>query len=318
MAIGLGRNTAIGTGEESAWGTAVARDTWFRATSFGLLREVPKADRGVLAEGGIVTAAHFVQADNAGGPLSFPAYYENMGRWYKHLLWGTPSTTGPSGGLYTHTYPIGNTPPTGGLTIEGYRGTLASASSEVFEGCRLNRGVFSIDAGGRGLWEFDVIAETSGGRTSGGSPSFPSAEPMVMHYEAGTVGWNSNTYTPKSLRVTINRNLQRNQVLGSKLTTDPPPSGFTEITIDLEIQWQTDTLVTALTADTIADLAITFTQAGTSYTLTFTLHNAYVTRASDPITGVGIVTQSVTLKAARDSSDTGLVITAVNSQSSAT
>ena len=52
------------------------------------------------------------------GSFTIPVTYTSLGLLLKHCLRKTPTTTGPSGADYTHTYKLQRDAPTGGLTIE--------------------------------------------------------------------------------------------------------------------------------------------------------------------------------------------------------
>ena len=312
----LGRGAAIGIGEESTWGTAVSRTAWFRAISSTVRRKVSKAPRGVLAEatGSRNRRSHFISNDDVEGTIEFLVGFEGLGLILKHALHGTPSTSAPSGGIYTHTYKLGTAPPTGGLTIEIIRGT---GSAEVFEGCRISKLTLSIEAGGLMRVSCDIIGETSGGPTTAGTPSYTSNELDVVHHQAGSLTFNSVSYTPKKFTVTLDNKLARRQLLGSKLTKDPAPSDFTDVLFDVELEYDADTLLSALTADTESDLAISFAGVS-SRTFSVTVHNAYVDDADVPVNTVGVLPHSVKFRGQSDGTDEGFQIAIANTQSSAT
>lgn len=309
-----GNGTAIGIGEESTWGTAVSRTHWFRAISENLKRTVTKSPRPVLAEasGSRNRKSHYIASDMAGGSFEVLVGYEGFGLLLKHILGGTPATTGSSA-PYTHTYKLAASPPTGGLTIEVKRG---NGTAEVFEGCRITKATFKIEAAGLMRVSCDVIAETSGGRTSAGTPSYTTDELDLIHHQAGSVGWNSNLYVPRSVEITIDNKFATRQLLGSKLTKEPKPSDFLDVTIKLDLEWENDNLISSLTADDAGDLTLSFTGLS-SRTFTFTAHNAFLEDASDPISGVGVVAQSASFRAQSDGTDEGLAIVIENTQSSA-
>ena len=311
----LGRGSYVGFGVEGTWGTAVARTHWFRLVSSNVRRVVEKIKRPVLAEatGSRNRAKHAVGSDKVTGTIEILVGYEGFGPLWKNILQGTPSTSGPSGGLYTHTYPLA----TGlqiGLTMELIRGT---GSAEVFEGVLISKATISIDAGGFMTVSLDIIGETSGGPTSAGSPTLTTNEIEVLHHHAGTLGWNSGTYYPKKLTLTLDNKLADRMLLGSKLTAKPAPSDFLEVTAAVDLEWSADDFDSGWTADTESDLAITFTGTG-SRTITFTLHNAYIDDSDHPLTAPGIVMQSAKFVGQSDGTDEGFSVVVANTQSSAT
>lgn len=312
----LGNSAAAGFGEETTWGTAVSRTHWFRLISESMKRTVGKVPRPVLSEASSSRnrKSHYTKEDKAGGSIEILVGYEGFGLLLKHILHGSPSTTGPSGGIYTHTYKLASAPPTGGLTIEIRRG---NGTAEVFEGCRITKATFKLEAGGLMRVTLEIIAETSGGRVSAGSPTFTTNELDVIHHQAGSVSWNSQTYTPKSLEFMVDNKFATRQLLGSSLTKEPKPSDFVDVLCKLDLEWENDNLNTGLTADTESDLTITFTGTA-SRTIAFTLHNAFLEDVADPVNTVGVISQNASLRGQSDGTDEGFQVVIANTQSSAT
>ena len=303
-----GRGSAIGSGEESTWGTAVARSAWRPAISSNLLRTVERVPRPNLQTGaaGVMRRSHFTAADNAGGSVSIELTYENCGMWVKHLL-GAAATTGSS--PYTHTYTLGTLPT--GLTIENIRGT---GTSEVFEGCRINTGTFAVSAGGVMSLDLDIIAETSAARGTAPTPSYGAGDTPVLHSHAGQFSFNSVSYDLVSMSLAVNNALARRQLLGSAVTKQPKRNDFQSVELSVEIEVE-DALYQSMIADDQSDAVITFTSGALS--AAFTIHNAYLTSASDPVTSAGIVSQSLSFVGESDGTDEGLSIAIVNTNSSA-
>ena len=304
-----GRGAALGIGEESSYGVATSRVNWRPAISSNLLRTIERVPRPNLRTGaaGAMRRSSYVQADSAGGGVSIELTYENCGMWVKHLM-GAAATTGSS--PYTHTYTLGTLPT--GLTIENVRG---SGTSEIFEGCKVNSGSFSVSSGGVMSLDMDIIAETSATRGTAATPSYGAGDTAVLHSHAGQLSFNSVSYDLVDMSVTVNNNLTRRQLLGSAVTKEPKRSDFqsVEMSVTLEVE---DALYQALIAGTQGDVVIAFTSG--SLSATFTLSNAFLTEASDPVTSAGIISQNLTFVGESDGSDEGLSIAIVNTNSSAT
>lgn len=314
----VGRGAAIGFGAESTWGTAVSRTHWYRAVAISLRQTLDKVGRGVLMEssGSRNMRGHYLKSQNAGGGVTILAGYEGLGLLLSHLLHGTPATTGPSGGLYTHTYKLGVNPPTG-LTCEAILGAGTSLA-EVFEGCKVNKGSLKISAGGLMSVDLDLIAETSGGMVAAGTPTLTTNEYEVIHHQAGAMTWNSVSYKPISIEISPDNKLTRRQLLGSALTAEPTPAGFVEVMIKVEIELSGEAPYDDLLADTQGDLAVTFTDtAHGNRSFGITAHNCYLTDVSHAVTSVGIIKQTLTYRAESDGTDEGLAIVLTNAQSSA-
>lgn len=309
----LGVNSCVMIGEESTWGTAVSRTHSYRLMSSSLRRVVDKAARETLYEGsGLVSRKRFIRADKVEGSITFLATFHAMGVWLKHALWGTPGTTGPSGGYYTHTYTLGASAPTGGLTIEIVQG---GGSAIVYEGCRISKLTAKLAAAGVMEVTVDIIGETSGAPTSAGTPTFTTTETELEHYMAGTIGWNSDTYTAKSIELAIDNKLEPRQLLGSKLTKDPKPTALRTISFSADMEYESDDPQTDYTGDTESDLVFAVTSG--TFSLTITVHNAYLTKDEIGIDQHGPLGEAVAWMGQSDATDKGISIVVVNTQSSA-
>ena len=306
----VGRGLSIGVGTESTWGTAVSRTVWFEGVSESMTRTVKKNGSATIAGGaGRGRRRHYIESDMAGGSIELLVTYEGMGILLQQITSATVATTGA--GPYTHTYKTAATV-LPGCTIEVVRG---DGTAEVFEGCKVTKAAFKITAGGEMRCTLDVIAETSGGRVSAGTPSYTTSRDYVaLHHQAGTFSWNAVAYTPRSVEFSIDNAYATRQLLGSKLTAEPKPSDFAKFNCKLELEWNSDALNTALTADTESDGAITFTSG--AKTIAFQIHNAYIDAVSDPVNTVGVIAQSVSFVGQDDGTDLGFAVVVVNAQAS--
>ena len=306
----LGRGSYVGIGEETTWGTAVAASHFRPLISSSLTRTVSQLPRTDLhsASGSAMRRSHFQESEEVSGSFSVLATYTgNIGLLLKHAL-GAAATTSTGGSpAYQHDYTLAAALPAG-LSIENIRGT--SGNSEKFEGCKINTLSLDVSAGSEMTCNFDIIGETAAARASASTVSVASTESVVLHHQAGQFSFNSANYDLSSLSLTVNNNLDRRMLLGSKLTAEPTRSDFQEVTLSVELE-STDALYVALTASTTSDASITFTDSS-SRTFTITLHNAYLSEFTDSIDGAGIVTASATFVGESDGTDEGLLIRVVN------
>jgi hypothetical protein len=272
----------------------------------------------VLYEGASsgVQRSNYRKTDKVTGTIKFLMGYEGLGFLVKHSLWGTPSTTGPSGAIYTHTFALGLNAPTGGLTIEQ---VLGNGSAEVFEGCRINTAKFSIQAAGMIEVELGILGETSAGRTSAGSPTFTTNELDVLHNQAGSLSWNSVTFSNvvKSITWSIDNKLAERHLLGSLIPSEPKPSAIREVKIEAELEYNSDDLQSGFIGTTESDATLTFTGTS-SRSIVFALHNAYVEENGTGPEQFGVLTESATLRGQDDGTDLGFKITIANTQTTAT
>lgn len=106
-------------------------------------------------------------------------------------------------------------------------------------------------------------------------------------------------------------------MLGSKLTTDPKPSGLRTITLTISADYENDEWQTGMTADTQSD-AVLAASFGTDHSIEWTVHNAYVSTDEIGINVHGYIPEAVTLMGESDATDKGLAIVITNTQSTAT
>lgn len=315
MADRLGQGACVGVGRQSAWVTSVTRTAWFALVSCSMQHTVKRVVRETLAQStSFNPRSTYVAEERAGGSLEIKMQYEGVGLWIEAALGATPSTTGPSSSLYTHVFTLGASLPTGGLSVEVQRGT---GTSELFVGCKVNKATWKIEAGKEMSLALDLVARTAEARTTLVSPTWTVRRDYVPnHQEAGVFLWNSTNYTVDKLEVMVDNKLAARQSLGSALAAELPRSGFSEVSMTLELVWTADDFNNALVEGTTSDAVITFTAATPSGdTLTFNLNAAYVDNASDPINTAGVIKQTVKLIGLADASDEGLKITLVNGQS---
>ena len=313
----LGRGGAMGLGEETVWGTAVARTVWFALISSSLRRTIEKVPRPVLAEASASRArrSHYISKDTCAGTVELLMTYEGCGFLLKHLLHGTPATTGPVSTIYTHTYKLAGAVPTGGLTIEIVRGT--GTNSDVFEGCRITKGVFKIEAGGLLRVTLDFIGETVT-RGAAGTPSYTTSRDLpVLHSQAAAATWNAGSIYSKSAEFTIDNHFAERMLLGSSNSAEPAPSDFLTLECKLSGEWSADTLQTGYAADTASDLVLAFTGTG-SRVMTLTLHNAYIKDNDGPVNTVGPLPEDTVFVGESDGTDEGFQVVIANTASSAT
>lgn len=313
---------SFGVGFESAWGTAVARTNWLRYMNNSLKRMLSKESLPHLGSYGQASTNqryHYIKEDFAGGTLEWPFAYDDSSVAMLRAALGTNATTGV--GPYVHTATL-SSPLTGTgnpLTIEVIHGTPASGGGnmgEVFEGCLINQFDLSVESGGVMMASAEIIAETSGGLASAGSPTYSSNGNPVLHNHFTSCTFNSTTRALRSFKVSFNRNLERNHELGSLFTAQPVENRL-RVEFELQMLWQSADWRTEWLADTQGDMVVVFTGSG-SNAMTMTLHNAIIEDVSDPVNSAGGIMRTVKGCTYADASDQGLAIAVTNGNSLAT
>jgi hypothetical protein len=317
MALTHGRDSCIGAGEESSYGTAAAITVWTPLISSSLRRKVNRVPRPHLVSSNAAYRSHFDKEDIVEGDLEMEMLYEGSGIWLKHLL-GSLSTSGPAGSIYTHTYRIAADLPTG-LTLEQALGRPISGTrrSEIFEGIKLASGRIRINVGDVGRLSLSCIGETTQTMANiSTTPTFSTNDVPLKFNQSGSLSFNSVTYAQvKSLEYTIENSIDRRMMLGALTTKEPKRSGFVVAKLRAVLEYEDENLLNAHLADTQGDVAITFTGTS-SRTFGFTLHNGFLTDYGNPIQGPGIIERTVEWTSESDGTDDGIAIVVANTQSS--
>lgn len=308
MPVYSGRGTAIGIGLESVYGTAVARTAWVKAVSWSMNRDISVEYSPELAQpnsGGDYSDVYDGQ-ETAGGDIEVLLKYGDIGVLIYALMGGTPAEGGSGPDGYTHTFTLADFQPS--LTIEGILGS--SGNSEVFEGCKFSSATLSFAVGEPARFKASIIAETGAARGAAGAPSYGAAS-KVMGYHLGKLGFNAGSYSIMAVEIGVDRKLARLDELGSQQTVEPVPTGFTEVTLKATLNYRSDALYAAALAGTQGDVTFTATSATKSWA--FTLNNARVRKASNPITQAGVVEQTVEWTGLADAGAKSLVAVLTNS-----
>lgn len=308
----------IGLGVESVWGTAVARTNWMRAKRLGMRRTVERAVRGLMGTQGTTdlnARTLYVQRDLAGGSLAIECGYSDSTVLLMRDAIGAVATAGA--GPYTHTITptVPATMPVG-LTIEqafGRRGSTNDA--EVYEGCVIDGMTMRISPGEVLEAEFDIIAETSGGRTTASTATYTSNDYPILHSHLGNVTWKDLADRALSIEVSVRQQLGRRQLLGSNYTSRPYPTGQLEVLVRMTREYDENTVYADYLDGDAGDLAFTFSDSPRS--LAVTVHNAVCIDFSDNIQA-GVTTQSITWRGLSDGTDEGIAMVFTNANALAT
>lgn len=313
-----GQHASLGMGEESTYGTEVAFSNWIELASLSLQRirnTQPTARLGRIGQASNMPREFLVTSDNVQGSFGWcMAYDDSTILLLKHLL-GANATTGA--GPYTHTLTLASPAPTG-LSLQAIPGVAPFNNAQQFTGCKLPRGTITFQPGSEIMCEVEVIGRTSAGLEAAGSPTYTSNGERIFHHSksAGfTLG--GTAIELRSMTINVDRGLDRNQELGSLLTSEPVERDRLNVTIDLTAAWQRVDFHTKHFADTQGDFTGTFTSGSKS--LVLTAHNCLVEETSEPVSGAGMIEQRIRLRPYADSSvsgDQGFTLAFTNGNSS--
>lgn len=316
MAVHYGRGTWVGVGEQTAYGTLVARTAWYRVVSISGGRVTEKEMVQTLAEAAGSWAYRRTYTSRIAVRLTvrLRVTYDGFGLWWKHAMYSaSTSGTGP----YTHTYEMGPDIPAG-LTIEVIRGT--AAASEVYDSCLITRMDARCVAGDTMELEVELIGRTSAARSARSTPSVTGAEDLVLHHHAGTLSWNGRSLRLREFRFTLDHGLAVRQHLGELTIAQPNPGGMIAPTVEAKLDSDTtdgDGLYQDAHDDDAGDLTLTFASGAQS--LSFWLYNAKLLESKDTdISSVDVIEHAVRWVGLSDGSDEAAAIVATNASSSAT
>lgn len=308
-----------GIGVESTWGTPVARSNWKVMNSFGLRRtrsKKPVPELGRLGQASSNPRFFWVENDFAGGPFQFDACYDDSTVLLLGHILGTIATTGA--GPFTHTATLSSPQVQAGLTIEQINGTATAdltTTTEVFEGCKIGAAKITLTNGGIFTVEGEVIAQTSGGLTTPGTPSYTAGERILHNHAVLTIGGTARPFN--SISIDLDRVLTRNHEIGSLFTSEPFEDGEMSVQLELRCKYQQNVFDTSLLADTQSDLQIVFTGSG-SNAMTLTAHNILIEDVQRDVNSKGGIEQVIKARAYADGTDQGLAIAFTNANATAT
>lgn len=307
----LGRG-AIGFGEESSWGTAVARSHWLRVISASVSRVREKRARPHLmgpGEPSAVRRTHYVARDIVEGSFEVEVGYQDASLLLlKHAL-GAVATTGTD--PYDHALTLSRELPTG-LTIEQVIGEKPDGTKigEVYTGCLITRLVLRVTGTEIMRATIDVIGKTSAGKVSDSSPSFGASDFPVQARFGSTLAWDNLTGKLTEMELTVDNRLTERMLLGDLNGSRPARSDHAEVTMRATRELDETTAYASYLADAEEDAVISFPDSPRDFEIT--LHNAYADSVDEGLSGAGIQTQTLELRGQGDGTNGGLKIEVTN------
>tara|TARA_Y100000114_G_scaffold142645_1_gene149420 strand:- start:947 stop:1927 length:981 start_codon:yes stop_codon:yes gene_type:complete len=309
MPVQFGRNAFISVLEETTYGTLASGSyTDMRLVSCSLGKTIERARKTHLNHGtaGFVRST-FDAFNVTGGNISGPLHYAGNGAILLAALGQVNSSAGPAPRTHTFT-PLKNLP---SLSIKFHRGDAQSGNKtrEDFKGCVVNTLTISCAAGEEAQFSAEIIAQDADARAlDANTASFPASATSVLHHQSSDLTFNTGgsvtTYKVRSFEIVIDNKIERRNLLGSQLTSEPNTSDVREVrmtvTTDLEDnQMYNDFITTPAAVD--ADAILTMTGTGHD-TMRFTIFNAVIEEYSDAVTTFGRIERTFTLLGTVDGS----------------
>lgn len=308
----VGLQTVFGTGVEVTYGTPVTPTRWY-----GLVSETLGRRQNVLQGQSIYAGSRNARRSEhrglthrwAEGDITLEVMDKGYGRWFEHILGGTPAITGA--GPYEHVYEMGSL--TGkALTIQKGLRDQAGATREkfTFHGCKVTRAEFGVAVGEILRMVLGIDAEDVDDTTALAAHSYTSGA-QVFTFAGGTVSLES---------VSVGKVMSASVALDNALKTDsfflgtgglkgePEPNDFPSITGSLSMEFdQNDTVYDLYAADTGVQFDLEFT-AGTS-SLLITVPDIHFTGDTPQVGGPGVVTLTAPFEGAYDGTNKSMKIT---------
>ncbi len=309
MPAQLGMQARVSLGEEVTAGTAVSRTVGGRIKSTTMNGTLTREPVGHLygSGGSAANEVDFYDVQKVvGGEIVIPATYQGgiLGLLLKHAM---GSNVDAGAGPYTHTLTLAGALPAG-LTVAVERGT-GGLGDQVFNGNKIASLELSVAVGEVMQCRAEMLGMGYASRGSD-SPTALSTPYFIKHDHAGAIGFDSATYKARAFTLRINNNLDGLRDLGSLNVSEVNRAGFQTIEVEAQLVARSDALYAAHLAGTQGDMTITFSDGTRS--LAITLHNAIITSYADPISGPGVITQTVTFRGFGDGTDHGLGIVLTN------
>lgn len=314
MGAAIGSNTCLATAEEVTFGTPVAMTRWTEFLSESLERR-----NNIITSNGIRCGAtrnlrrgsrRVISSHDAGGNVTFEVATTGFGRFFKHLLGGTPVITGS--GPYNHVYPLGDL---SGKSLCMQKVLRDSASTEIeafnFHGCKILSGEFSISVDQILQMALAIDAEDVDTATAGAAASY--TNPTLFNFQGGTLnvaGSPVAQVTDASVKVTNNLKTDRYYLGSAGLKAEPIDNDFPVVDGSLSAEFiSSATFYDRFAADSAAVLSLVFT-SGTS-SLTIAVPEVRFTGGTPTVGGPDIVVANVPFEGQFDGTNAGITITYV-------
>jgi hypothetical protein len=309
-----GYGGSFGVGEESTWGTEVARAVWLRANTVGVQRKVVTEMVPDLGSHGSLSTndkSSFIGREDIGGPLVWPMAYDDGTLTMLRHMFGTVADAGAGPDSWTHTYKNTSLAANQGLTLSLIYGTHASLSTgrEVY-GAKIGSWEISGEAGKQIMCSADVVARSASAIQAAESPTYGTPTYILASQLSTLFTANSVTEGVQKFSLRVNRNFEIQHELGSLFISEPI-DGRMSVELDLEMLWQKATPHTNYEAGTPFDY--TFGFSSSTLSAAFTVHNGKIIECDTPVSSAEGVRQSLKIKGFSDAGSgdqgVGLVIT---------
>jgi hypothetical protein len=318
---GYGRNSFVGWGQESPWGTATTPTKFAELISEGIETVRDREPRPVVRDLDVREGHYYDRLFGARGPFAIELNYAGLLRLFEHLLGDSSiATVETEAGLrWTHTGTLKDTVMSGkGLSLHVNKDVdNGSTPQHRVTGYKINRATFTFDPARNAQVEFDGAGKDVS-LIAASTPTFPSASLYVAGHQCA-VEIDDVARAVDSLELTVDNGLDlEKRVLGSKNIAEPIRSDTRRSVTGQLVMDAAQADWSKLDAGTLFKLEILNqgpTLAAGNYRLDFTLLKCMVTGNPFVVGGPGIVKATVPFVAQKPTAGELLTLVTVNNES---
>ena len=313
MARAIGANCALLMIPEATYGTAPSGD-WRRMPflSCDLGAEQPLLDADVIGLGGNRdAAAPFLDTVTVSGSAVVPVDLNNIGHWLRLLL-GAPVTTGTTN--FTHSFGSGAAALPSNAIEVGYPDV---PSYDLVTGVRADTLEIDFSPTGPATASFGLIGQGSvrTGASAGGTPT--TAAYTAFNKAQGSI---SRAGAPLAqvtgAKLTHSNGIETVRTIRADRKIEGADPGIARATGQITVRFASTTLLTQAQDAAPAEFAFAYT-IDANRSLTFTLHEVYLSLAKTPIEGPGGVEAVFDFRAAFNATAARMMTVALRNQQAA-
>lgn len=275
-----------GWGEETTWGTPVARAQFARPYVDSVVTHEKPQQPHTFA-GDRDPEAPFFLAERGVGSVNIPLVYAGMEVLIEHCMGAVLTSSGV--GPFVHTFNLSSDPytrataPFVGLTQELHLGLPdSSLESLLLYGARCGSFGSNFRVNEETRWNSDWVGKQVVQAAKTGSPTYPdyanaAASPLVKFTQIVVTIDGSGSQNIYGLEWSVNNSLRDDRaILGSQYIAAPVPQAKREITGTIEKEWLSKTHYDKFIAGTTATILATATGPG-NFVMTVEFPNVFYT-----------------------------------------
>lgn len=242
--VGLGMRSHFGFGDESTWGTPVARTNFIEFISESISKQVARIESNSVLRRGVLNDHVIAGMISVSGDVIFDATYGGWLKLAKHAF-GSVVTSQPdvtnAPTAYQHVFTISDTP-LAGMTMEVFRDSSQFVTEPnkafVYRGMKVSSIEFSCGVD-EILRVTASLIGTDETRATKSTPSYGTSK--VAAYHQGVVKWNGTDMEVDKFTLKIDNGFGPRPKLGSQYSREPVPENKLQVSGSFEMEfadWQ--------------------------------------------------------------------------------